>query len=234
MSLCHVDHYPYSCDDDALHHVHHHHHYPHHNWCNAWFHNSCLTGQVSITKEDGFELQIDVRHFKYDELKVKTIGDWIIVEGKQSNEKDLPVCITRHFSRKYKLPRYYDSNLISSNLSSDGILIVKVPPPVKEPDNEEKIIHIEKSGPYFKSGNKTNDNNNKNNNNEKENNNKSPTKKGAATTAGDQKPSSNIPNENPGPSTSNVGGDGGDGTSGVKIEELNSNDDKMNNDNDKI
>ena len=129
-----------------------HHHHPHQfAWCHQW-HQTCLIDSVTVNETDGLQIQLDVRHFKFDELTVKTLDNVIAVQGKKKDRDDDFVCITKQFTRKYKLPRGYDAKMVVSTLSSDGILHVKAPKPDKMPEIIEITVEIQQTGPFF--GNK--------------------------------------------------------------------------------
>ncbi|ALC39145.1 CG13133 [Drosophila busckii] len=125
----------------------------------AWCHGSCLVGRVVIetgTEPDSlgrgtFKVVLDVHHFQLAELTVKAKNsDTICVEGKQSDERadTAQLCITREFTRCYKLPRHYDATLARATFSADGILMVTVPAPPKL-DDVERVVEIEPTGNYF-------------------------------------------------------------------------------------
>lgn len=99
---------------------------------------------------------MDLRHYKSNEVVVKTLHDNVIIEGaqkKEDNDKTRSFCVRPKFFRKYKLPRYYDPTKTTATFSSDGVLIVTVaaPPP---PEMTEKIVVIEDVGPFFESSKK--------------------------------------------------------------------------------
>ena len=79
--------------------------------------------------KDGFQACVDVHHFQPSEISVKTMDHTIIIEGKHEERDDGHGSVTRHFVRKYVLPKDYDINGIHSTLSSDGVLTIKAPPP---------------------------------------------------------------------------------------------------------
>ena len=54
--------------------------------------------------------------------KVCVVGDALSVEAKHEEKSDNKF-VSRQFSRKYTLPKGCDAAMVSSNLSSDGILV---------------------------------------------------------------------------------------------------------------
>ncbi|KAM3830558.1 alpha-crystallin B chain [Vipera latastei] len=79
-----------------------------------------------------FSVNLDVKHFSPEELKVKVWGDVIEVQGKHEECQDQHGSIAREFSRKYRIPADVDPLTITSSLSSDGILTVNGPRKLKE------------------------------------------------------------------------------------------------------
>lgn len=79
---------------------------------------------------DGFEVFLDVKDFKPEEVSVKTINEVIIVEGKQGKRPGNAV--PRHFVRHFHLPEYYDSEDVFSAISDDGVLEIRAVPASKK------------------------------------------------------------------------------------------------------
>ncbi|XP_055390314.1 heat shock protein 27-like [Condylostylus longicornis] len=97
--------------------------------------------------KDGFKVLMDVKQFKPEEITVKTVDNQVIVEGKHEEREDEHGHIYRHFTRKYILPKGYDSKEVTSTLSSDGVLTIKAPPPQKQIEGNERVIEIQSVGP---------------------------------------------------------------------------------------
>lgn len=72
-------------------------------------------------------MSLDVQQFKPEELKVKVVEDYIVVEGKHDERSDQHGFISRQFTRRYKIPENVDKAALVSNLSSDGVLTLKAP-----------------------------------------------------------------------------------------------------------
>lgn len=71
---------------------------------------------------------MDVQHFSPNEITVRTKGDNTIeIEGKHEEKQDEHGYISRHFVRRYVLPKGHDINQVQSNLSSDGVLTITAP-----------------------------------------------------------------------------------------------------------
>lgn len=105
--------------------------------------------KTSVTKDkDGFQVCMDVQHYKPSEISVKTVDNSVVIEAKHEDRHDEHGCISRHMVRKYSLPPGYDANSVMSSLSSDGVLIVKAPNPKKAIGGEnERIVQIQQTGP---------------------------------------------------------------------------------------
>jgi len=101
----------------------------------------------SVVNRNGFQVSMNVKQFAASELTVKTIDNCIVVEGQHDEKEDGHGVISRHFIRKYILPKGYDPNEVHSTLSSDGILTVKAPPPLPVAkgslERQERIVDIQ-------------------------------------------------------------------------------------------
>lgn len=84
---------------------------------------------TSNLKFDDKQVQVvlDVQQFGPGEISVKTSEGAVIVEGKHEEKQDEHGYISRHFKRRYVLPKDVDIEKVVSSLSSDGILTVSVP-----------------------------------------------------------------------------------------------------------
>lgn len=104
------------------------------------------TGSTVNFDKDIFQANLDVQQFKPEEITVKVTGeDTITVEGKHDEKEDDHGFISRHFIRKYILPKGCDINKVESKLSSDGVLTITAP---RTNDNEVefKTIPISQTG----------------------------------------------------------------------------------------
>ena len=90
----------------------------------------------SQISKDKFEVFVNVKDFKADEITVKTVNDMVIVEGKQV--KRSPNEIPRHFEKHFRLPPFFDSEDVFSIISDDGILEIKA-----EPASKKKMKHLD-------------------------------------------------------------------------------------------
>lgn len=78
-------------------------------------------------KKDQFKVNLDVQQFKPEEINVKLVDDFLVVEGKHEEKQDQHGYISRQFTRRYKLPANVNLEAIQSHLSSDGILSITAP-----------------------------------------------------------------------------------------------------------
>ncbi|XP_063799316.1 alpha-crystallin B chain isoform X1 [Pseudophryne corroboree] len=78
-------------------------------------------------EKDKFSVNLDVKHFSPEELKVKVLGDFIEIHGKHEERQDEHGYVSRDFQRRYKLPMDVDPLCVTSSLSPDGVLAVTAP-----------------------------------------------------------------------------------------------------------
>ncbi|XP_015173078.1 PREDICTED: protein lethal(2)essential for life-like [Polistes dominula] len=107
------------------------------------------TGGWSVVKndKDKFHVTLDVQHFKPDEINVKIVDNYIIVEGKHEEKEDEHGIISRQFVRKYLIPDQCDPEKATSSLSSDGVLTITAPrKPEAIEEKKERVIKIEHTG----------------------------------------------------------------------------------------
>lgn len=97
--------------------------------------------QIQNDKE-GFKVNLDVQQFKPDEITVKTVNNFIIVEGKHEERQDEHGFISRQFQRRYKLPDDAEADTVVSELSSDGVLTIYAPKKQLPPSSGERIVPI--------------------------------------------------------------------------------------------
>lgn len=76
------------------------------------------------TEKDKYKIYLHVKDFAPEEITVKTIDGYIVVEGKHEEKKDEDGLISRQFVRKYALPEGTRPESVESKLSSDGILTI--------------------------------------------------------------------------------------------------------------
>nr|ABE57137.1 heat shock protein Hsp20 [Liriomyza huidobrensis] len=112
-----------------------------------WTHalNSLLKqddGSTVHVDKDKFEVILDVQQFAPNEVNVKVVDKYIVVEGKHEEKQDEHGFISRHFSRRYLLPEGVNQEAVTSQLSSDGVFTVRAPMKALPAPAEERAIPI--------------------------------------------------------------------------------------------
>merc|ERR1719510_2301260 len=81
---------------------------------------------------DKVELSLDTAGYKPDELKV-TAGQGVVrIEGRhEERSQSGEVMVSRNMTRQYQLPASADPALVTSNLSTDGVLLITIPKALK-------------------------------------------------------------------------------------------------------
>lgn len=72
-----------------------------------------------------------MQQFKPEELNVKVVDNFVVIEGKHEERSDAHGFVSRHFTRRYKIPEDINIQALQSSLSSDGVLQLTAP---KKPD----------------------------------------------------------------------------------------------------
>lgn len=102
-------------------------------------------GSTIKSDKDKFQVNLDVQHFAPDEISVKTVDGYVVVEGKHEEKRDEHGFISRQFKRRYALPEDCNPETVESRLSSDGVLTVVAP---KESGQKgERAVPITQTGP---------------------------------------------------------------------------------------
>ncbi|XP_033211425.1 alpha-crystallin A chain-like isoform X1 [Belonocnema kinseyi] len=96
--------------------------------------------------KDQFHTSLDIQHFMPEEITVKVVNRFVVVEGEHSEKQDEHGWISRRFSRKYPVPEQYDLEEVQSNLSSDGVLTITIPRKYDPKHHREKPVKIEVTG----------------------------------------------------------------------------------------
>lgn len=97
-----------------------------------------------------FQVSVDVQHFAPDEISVKVVNGFIIVEGNHEERRDEHGFVSRRFVRRYPLPKGCLPDTVKSKLSSDGVLTVIAPKILPMPSTGERIVPIIQTGPVKK------------------------------------------------------------------------------------
>ncbi|XP_017784506.1 PREDICTED: protein lethal(2)essential for life-like [Nicrophorus vespilloides] len=103
-------------------------------------------GSTISLEKDMFQVNLDVKQFKPEEITVKVTGNnEITIEGKHEEQQDEHGFISRHFVRKYIVPQGCNIEGVVSQLSSDGVLSISAPRQ-ETTSIEHKVIPITQTG----------------------------------------------------------------------------------------
>lgn len=115
-----------------------------------WLKNYPWREENTVTTEnDKCIINLVVKDFAPEEIKVKTADGIIIVEAKHEERQDVQGFISRQFKRKYKLPIGCRLEKVTSKLSHDGVLIITVPRQL--PLEQDTVIPVSHEGGKVKS-----------------------------------------------------------------------------------
>ena len=93
--------------------------------------------------EKSFEITLDTSQYKPDELKVNVAPNALTVEAKHSEQsEDGHNFVSKQFLRRYTLPSGCKHELVSSNLSADGVLVITAPKSAIEQQEESRNVPI--------------------------------------------------------------------------------------------
>ncbi|XP_050685348.1 protein lethal(2)essential for life-like [Leptidea sinapis] len=118
-----------------------------------WLKLSTLQPDIGSTiksDKDKFQINLDVQHFSPEEISVKTVDNYIVVEGKHEEKKDEHGYVSRQFKRRYQIPDGCKPETVESKLSSDGVLTILMPK-VSE-GKDERVVPITHTGPVRRKG----------------------------------------------------------------------------------
>lgn len=87
-----------------------------------------LHGEFTPTYgRNGFHVYMDTAPYSPDEITVRTTNNSVTIEGKHEEFRFGRSYVSREFTRRYALPLRCNVTKITSELSSDGFLTVKIP-----------------------------------------------------------------------------------------------------------
>lgn len=126
----------------------------HCGYLRPWRHLSVGNSGVSSFQHDksNFRVSLDVQQFKPEEISVKVVGDYVVVEAQHEEREDVHGFISRQFTRRYKMPNDIDVDELKSTLSSDGVLILTAPKKEVIHGEERSIPIIQTNAPVTKKG----------------------------------------------------------------------------------
>lgn len=88
-----------------------------------------------------FHLEFDVRQFKPEEIEVKTFGNQLTIHAKHE-DKENGKSSFREYQKQFTLPKEVSLELLSSKLSTQGVLTIEAPLPALE-GPRDKLIPIQ-------------------------------------------------------------------------------------------
>lgn len=95
------------------------------------------------------KVTLDVTHFAPEDLNVKLVDNYLVIEGQHEEKQEGHGFISRHFVRRYEIPAStpdleIKSEDVNCTLNTSGVLTVEVQlePPVEEGKGNEKVIPI--------------------------------------------------------------------------------------------
>ncbi|XP_049878855.1 protein lethal(2)essential for life-like [Pectinophora gossypiella] len=86
-------------------------------------------GQISNVNIDSetYRLNLDVRQFSPEEISVKTIDGFLVIEAGHVDELEENASVTRRFAARYALPAGCNTDGLTSFVNSDGMLTITAP-----------------------------------------------------------------------------------------------------------
>ncbi|XP_063548184.1 alpha-crystallin A chain-like [Cydia strobilella] len=84
-------------------------------------------GPRVVTDDNKFQIIVNVKDYKKEDLKVKTKGDFIFVQGSHEAKQDDHDVFASQFFHTYTLPSNSSAADVTAELSSDGYLTVNAP-----------------------------------------------------------------------------------------------------------
>lgn len=123
------------------------------NYYRPWRNLQAVARDIGSTiKEDKnkFQVNLDVQHFAPEEISVKTVDGFIVIEAKHEEKRDDHGYISRSFSRRYPLPEGIEADMVTSRLSSDGVLSITAPLKAPPKASNERVVPIVQTGPVKK------------------------------------------------------------------------------------
>merc|ERR1711963_284694 len=84
---------------------------------------------IKVKDDDkAFEITMDTSQYRPDELNVNVQANNLTVEAKHTEQsEDGRNLVSKQFVRRYTLPNDCKPDLVSSNLSADGVLVISAP-----------------------------------------------------------------------------------------------------------
>lgn len=98
-------------------------------------------GPRIVSQDNKFEVVINVKDYKKDDLKVKVKGDFIFIQGSHEAKQDDRDIFASQFFHTYTLPLNASAADVTAKLTTDGNLVVTAP--ISGPGNKAKDVDRE-------------------------------------------------------------------------------------------
>ncbi|XP_047985561.1 alpha-crystallin B chain-like [Leguminivora glycinivorella] len=100
--------------------------------------------EPQITSDpNSFEINMNVKRFKPNELRIKVKNQYIIVEGRHRVTSDNTAFLANHFVQRFNLPPGTKQEEVKAVLKENGILSISAPRHEVPPPPPERIVPIE-------------------------------------------------------------------------------------------
>ncbi|GFY64106.1 protein lethal(2)essential for life [Trichonephila inaurata madagascariensis] len=102
------------------------------------------SGQSEVKNDEKqFQVSLNVKQFKPQEVEVKVVDNFIVIHGKHEENKDDGGFCSREFTRRYMLPQGCESDAVTSSLDQEGVLTITAPKKaIEEPPKQERKITV--------------------------------------------------------------------------------------------
>lgn len=115
-------------------------------------------GPKIVADKDKFQVIVNVKDYKKEDLKVKVKGDFVFVQGSHEAKQDDHDIFASQFFHTYALPANSSGADVSAEISSDGYLVVGAPlrsEPVERAKDVDREVPIVETGRPYKQDNET-------------------------------------------------------------------------------
>lgn len=96
-----------------------------------------------ISDSEKYQVNLNVRRFKPDELKIKVKNRYIIVEGKHKEKDNEKKFMANHFVQRFVLPPGTKQDEVKAVLNEKGVLSIAAPKHELPPPPPEREVPIE-------------------------------------------------------------------------------------------
>ncbi|GFQ90276.1 protein lethal(2)essential for life [Trichonephila clavata] len=102
------------------------------------------SGQSEVKNDEKqFQVSLNVKQFKPQEVEVKVVDNFIVIHGKHEKKKDDGGFCSREFTRRYMLPQGCEADTVTSSLDQEGVLTITAPKKaIEEPPKQERKITV--------------------------------------------------------------------------------------------